>query len=672
MRRLAIIVMILLASLARSQTSDSRLLKARTVAVIASVEYLRADRAKYDNKTEVNRILAMVDSAGLFKTPTFPHAPYRATDSDKADLLITFEESVALPQTVAILVRDPDTNEELYREKRDTVELRNDIRRLVSHFLAYVEEKKAEAERAEENAREQERKARAAAEAARAKQQCIEEEAAFRQNIISLVVIQHQSLPPMTEDIMEHNRRCRDSIVVPEEIVNHYRAEAAAKEAAERARAEQVRRDEERKKVLSSFQQEVAAAAFVAPTAGQMQLSYQLPIPMGTYYIVPSDGKPDACTFPPQEVRKLKGAKAAMSLGVLNCPRTGREDFLVLRANDRFYLIEAIKFVSESERVGTVKDNGTTVCFHDGGCRHVLAEVRLVPTDLPHSVHIPPPGPLTETYDSDGFSIRYPQNWRVSRKPGSNFIEIVPPEGHVGTWYTHGIFAIHFAPTASFPSTLAGAFGRVVAVYEKGGRTFESNPTSKIVGRHEGLMQGYTTSSPVSGEEAGRMILVQDGSGGYYEFWSFTPVDEAQVYRAVFESILDTAQFDATLYVTDMYSGTVHNQTVDKSAKFEVSMRYNEGNLSGCSGIVKPLYGSGPLKGVIKNGAVTFTVNGNGFDLLFRGKSENGKITGTYTVSPINNGAGAQQGDFRLEKMDSKRLLIQPCPTDAEMNANSQ
>jgi len=53
-----------------------------------------------------------------------------------------------------------------------------------------------------------------------------------------------------------------------------------------------------------------------------------------------------------------------------------------------------------------------------------------------------------------------------------------------------------------------------------------------------------------------------------------------------------------------------------------------------------------------------------------RGKSENGRISGTYTVSPIDVGeVVAQEGEFSLEKIGSKPLLIQPCPTDAEVNA---
>jgi len=597
---------------------------------------------------------------------------------EHSDLVMKFNADFVIQSSVSINVTDADSGDTVFTETRDVQEEKNDLYRLALHFRdahneasRMAQEEAEAAERVAEIAREREREAHAAAQVAKANQQCTEQEGAFRQNIISLVIVQHESVPVMTPDMFDHNQKCPHNVVVPEKIVEQYRAEAAAKEAAEQARVEQVRRDEERKKVLSAWQQELAGAPFVAPVTGRMRLDYQLPVPTGFYYIIPSDGKPDSCAFPAQEMKKLKGAKSAISLGVLECPRTGRENYFVLTENDHFYLIQATKHLSaETERVGTVKDKGTTICFHDGGCEHVLAEIRLVPTDQPHSVQIPTPGPVTATYDSDGFSFEYPQNWRVSRKDGGAFIEVVPPEGHVGTWYTHGMFVRHSSPGQSFPTTLAGAFERVMGFYQKSGYVFAQQAPVRVGGR-EGLTATYTVSSPISGEEKGRLILILDSSGGYYAFQTFSPGPESETYRAVFDSVLNTAQFNTTLYVTDLYSGTIHNKTADKSTRFEVKIRNDEGKLSGCVGMVEPLYGSGPLKGLTKNGTVTFSVDGDKFDLIFQGKSENGRIWGTYTVSPIDVGAVvAQEGEFSLEKTDSKPLFIRPCPTDAEVNAN--
>ena len=205
------------------------------------------------------------------------------------------------------------------------------------------------AERAAEIARKQEREAQAAAQAERANQQCSQDEAAFRQKIISEVIVQHQSVAVMTQDIIDHNEKCPHNLVVPEKVVEQYKAEVSAKEAAEQARLEQVRRDEERKKVLSAWQQELATAPFVAPVTGEMRLDYQLPVPTGSYYIIPSDGKPDSCRFLAPEMRKLKGAKSTTSLGILECPRTGREDFFVLTETNHFYLVQATKLLSEEQ-----------------------------------------------------------------------------------------------------------------------------------------------------------------------------------------------------------------------------------------------------------------------------------------------------------------------------------
>jgi hypothetical protein len=136
------------------------------------------------------------------------------------------------------------------------------------------------------------------------------------------------------------------------------------------------------------------------------------------------------------------------------------------------------------------------------------------PTDLPHSVQVPTPGPLTATYDGDGLSFKYPQNWRVSRRNGGALVELVPPEGHIGTWYTLGMFVRHFTPGPSFPPTLAGAFERIMSFYQKRGRVFAQQSLMAVGGR-EGLMATYTVSSPISGEEKGRLILILDSSGGY-------------------------------------------------------------------------------------------------------------------------------------------------------------
>ena len=81
------------------------------------------------------------------------------------------------------------------------------------------------------------------------------------------------------------------------------------------------------------------------------------------------------------------------------------------------------------------------------------------------------------------------------------------------------------SPHPSFPPSLAGAFERVMSFYQKHGRVFAQKSPMAVGGR-EGLMATYTAASPISGEEKGRLILILDSSGGYYQFETFGPGPE--------------------------------------------------------------------------------------------------------------------------------------------------
>ena len=122
--------------------------------------------------------------------------------------------------------------------------------------------------------------------------------------------------------------------------------------------------------------------------------------------------------------------------------------------------------------------------------------------------------------------------------------------------------------------------------------------------------------------------------------------------------------------IAGTYVGTVHNQTVNESASFAITVREDEGVLLGCMGVLQPLIGSGPLRGKVTGSTIAFVVNGDNLNLFFEGHNSGSKINGTYTVSPING--IVQQGDFYLAKSDSKQPSSQSfrCPTDTEMNQN--
>jgi hypothetical protein len=93
------------------------------------------------------------------------------------DIILKLHEDVTLieSETISLTVYDPDDNGVLYFEERPLVELNNDITRLISHFLAKVDEarkpyKEAEEAAARERLDEQElHRALAADEAAEAR-----------------------------------------------------------------------------------------------------------------------------------------------------------------------------------------------------------------------------------------------------------------------------------------------------------------------------------------------------------------------------------------------------------------------------------------------------------------------------------------------------------------------
>jgi S1-C subfamily serine protease len=122
--------------------------------------------------------------------------------------------------------------------------------------------------------------------------------------------------------------------------------------------------------------------------------------------------------------------------------------------------------------------------------------------------------------------------------------------------------------------------------------------------------------------------------------------------------------------LTGEFGGTVHNQTVDISAEFGIIVSDEQGLLTGCMGVQQPLFGSGPLEGVILDSDVTFTVTSAIGKITFRGKRKNGSIHGTYTV--VHPDGTEQQGAFTLQRTSLKGPAegFDPtrCPTDAELH----
>lgn len=122
--------------------------------------------------------------------------------------------------------------------------------------------------------------------------------------------------------------------------------------------------------------------------------------------------------------------------------------------------------------------------------------------------------------------------------------------------------------------------------------------------------------------------------------------------------------------LTGEFRGTVHNITSDISAQFAILVEDTEGSLSGCMGVVKPLYGSGPLQGSETGPDVSFVVTSPIGKITFTGHSEQGSIYGWYDVQHPD--ASTELGTFSLQKHDSKgpgvNFDISNCPTDTDMN----
>ena len=208
---------------------------------------------------------------------------------------------------------------------------------------------------------------------------CDEEYDSLKRNIIAIVGVQRKNLPPaVLAQITEHNKRCTLA-VVPDHILQQEKAdaEARAQKARHEAEIEEVRAD-----MLAQWKRKVASDPFVPPVEGWMHVG---PQPNSSAYIVlPGKGVTSDCHF------------SYSSAEVLDClGATGRNEYFAVQSGDRWYLLKSKR--SRTERdfagrdyAGTVKDGGSTICFRNAGCYHVLAEFRPVPTEAPEELSAAP------------------------------------------------------------------------------------------------------------------------------------------------------------------------------------------------------------------------------------------------------------------------------------------
>lgn len=124
--------------------------------------------------------------------------------------------------------------------------------------------------------------------------------------------------------------------------------------------------------------------------------------------------------------------------------------------------------------------------------------------------------------------------------------------------------------------------------------------------------------------------------------------------------------------LTGTYSGLVNNLTAGGSADFTVVLSQTDTAVRGCMRVFRPLYGSGPLTGVVAEDQVEFQVRSTFFSLVFRGSIKPDRIVGVYIARPTIG--QLQKGTFALEKASPSGLPegfnMRNCPRSAPSHTN--
>ena len=149
---------------------------------------------------------------------------------------------------------------------------------------------------------------------------------------------------------------------------------------------------------------------------------------------------------------------------------------------------------------------------------------------------------------------------------------------------------------------------------------------------------------------------------------SNTPA-RALVERKPSASLGNTMSAEPSNSLTGSFVGTVHNLSVDLTARAAILVEEHEGSVQGCFGVMSPLYGSGPLQGSANGDGVQFEVTSPIYSLHFAGQRLGKTVSGTYTALAL--GGHETHGEFTLEQKASERLKFDPqtdCPSDDDMN----
>ena len=131
-----------------------------------------------------------------------------------------------------------------------------------------------------------------------------------------------------------------------------------------------------------------------------------------------------------------------------------------------------------------------------------------------------------------------------------------------------------------------------------------------------------------------------------------------------------TASQGSTSTWTGQCGGIVHNNTASLSAEFWIIINNGGRAVTGCMGLLQPLFGSGLLTGFAQGTDVTFVVTSAIGWITFVGQRHDAEISGTYTVE--RQESPDQLGTFTLHRAKSEGLPagfdVANCPTDAEVH----
>lgn len=135
------------------------------------------------------------------------------------------------------------------------------------------------------------------------------------------------------------------------------------------------------------------------------------------------------------------------------------------------------------------------------------------------------------------------------------------------------------------------------------------------------------------------------------------------------EPASDSAQM-TTDSLTGQFGGIVHNTTASASAEFWIIVNDKHGAVTGCMGVLQPLFGSGALTGVVRGTDVAVVVTSPIGKITLLGERQGSEITGHYIV--VRPGSPDQKGTFTLHRAKSEGLPdafdLANCPTDAEVH----